>query len=739
MKKSVLFEAVLSMLFIILLFAMCLMVTSGRPSATEQWSASGLAGVPENTAYGNVFTCDNGMLYAVDGESIHALDGNGTLVWSYKIPGRFSPGEDRWTGIMAATDNRSDLFMLVSADDSGNNVYDTWQLLAISPAGKLLWNRSSPEYLYPGRMVTLDIQVRGDRLFYFDGQEEYILDMNGNEVKWIGNVYSRPAVDEDGVVYLIPGRFQSTSVEAYGPDGSQRWSHNLSEYGAGNVVVPMDYQLPLYNDHTLYVWLEHGALALNQNGSMKWEVPFDNYYASLQRAMFDSNGDVYLAFTNNWISPVRPSLLVLHPDGSKTTLDSGANLDKLFNARLISGGVAYDVGFVSALGPSVGLYDMYTDYDGYVGDLESYYTNDSMADQPFTGMPKLDALPNNRSIGRLDTYNISAYDVMTGDLLWSHEMPLSPRGTVLTASNADKVLFYTGGISDTNNLTPDVWYSSKGIPGGSKMIGSYSWIDLMPSKDLLYVNFWSYNYEVPAFYNVSKCVYSGGIYAFNRNGSLVWDQSTSSRVTYMDEKNGTIYYSTGDGKLSAATVNIAAGAALIAAFYLFFRFFLVGAVSRARDRIDKNDNRNRVLQFIVRNPGATMYDISRGMEINLGTVRYHLLILGLNHRIVSHKTGLKYIRYFTNSGSYSNEEQLAMSLVRRDGVRRILGLLMEKPGLSHTQLSGMLGMPESSLSRYMKELYDAGVVEKGPADNGMSAYFIKTEHAGPIARMIERL
>ena len=180
----------------------------------------------------------------------------------------------------------------------------------------------------------------------------------------------------------------------------------------------------------------------------------------------------------------------------------------------------------------------------------------------------------------------------------------------------------------------------------------------------------------------------------------------------MATKNGTVYYSTEDGKVNAVKIDAAAGIALLAIAYVILRFFFIGSVARAKGQLNKNENRNAVYDFVIKNPGSTMYDISRALGMNVGTARYHLFILRMNHRIVERHTGVKYVRYFTNSGSYSKEEQAAVSLLKRDGMRKVIELLIEKPGLSNRQLSMELGMQESSTSRYMKELCEQGVVIK---------------------------
>ena len=143
------------------------------------------------------------------------------------------------------------------------------------------------------------------------------------------------------------------------------------------------------------------------------------------------------------------------------------------------------------------------------------------------------------------------------------------------------------------------------------------------------------------------------------------------------------------------------------------------------------------MQYVVANPGSTLRDISRGMRMNLGTVRYHIFILGLNHRIVTYQADGKHVRYFINSGTYSKEDQLVMSLIRREGMRKILCVLLVRPGMSNAELSSVSGIQESAVSRYMKELAEKGIVVKELAPMGTSAYFVVNERRARVAKAME--
>jgi predicted transcriptional regulator len=119
--------------------------------------------------------------------------------------------------------------------------------------------------------------------------------------------------------------------------------------------------------------------------------------------------------------------------------------------------------------------------------------------------------------------------------------------------------------------------------------------------------------------------------------------------------------------------------------------------------------------------------------MNVGTARYHLMILGYNHRIVTCKAFGRYARYFTNSGSHGPDRQLLFSALRRHGIKNILGLLAERPGLSNREIAGELRIQESAASRYMKELMSIGLVERRSKDEGRHAYYISQQYAEALA------
>lgn len=708
MKKSMLFEAVLVLLLIVLAFALYLMVAAGGPSS-GQWALSGVIGSPAYDTFGNIFTGNDGTIYTVDGSHIYAIGPDGRIRWNATIPYLLSGRcVDSWTGYSAIADNGT---LYVEVQPTDPNIH-CGELLAVSSQGKLLWGNGYVTCDGPG-----EISATIGRLYVWSPGNLTVYNGNGTEA-WHVDVQSMrqiymPAVADDGTVYLLEGP-QGENLTAYGPDGRLKWSGDIGQYGLGSLPVNANYHKLLYDDHTVYVPLQGGLLAVNEDGSLKWKEPYnDSGTMVFWDAPFDHEGNVYLQ------------------DGSRIFYVDAEGAAHTFTDTFNYAGPYYDVDAEDGI--------VYTYQTAWATDASSpgYPSHESVEDAMKNGDLSIVQLLGNRTLSMLDTVRVTAYDLKTGDEKWSYRLPLDEH--VDTVSQSDYMNLYpdNDAIMNDNAQSPADWYSSRNISYGTKIVSGWSCAELMPVNGIVYVNLWSYNYEVPTFFGQSRYAYAGGLYAIGKNGSLIWSRSTAERITSVEVKNGTVYYGTNNGNMSAARVNTAAGLGMTAAFYLFVRFFLAGAVTRARGRIDSNKNRNRMLRFIGDHPGSGLYEVSRGLGMNVGTARYHLLILGINHRIVSYKADEKFVRYFANAGSYSPEQQLMVSLMRREGMSRLLRLLAEEPGLSNVELSDKLGLQESAASRYMRELLERGIVEREQVVDGTLSYHIKNEYKQQVVFAID--
>jgi predicted transcriptional regulator len=492
----------------------------------------------------------------------------------------------------------------------------------------------------------------------------------------------------------------------------------------------------LYSNHTVYLLLPRGIIAFNENGTTRWEYTYNTspqgwsvlpfQYSGFISSPFDDKGDLYLQ--------QGPRVFYLSSDGVETTVTDNYNTS--LNPALMDGedGLIYTFQMISA-NNSYYNYGM-MGIDGSIDDMisgeiqDGYWPGNQVLSDVSQDM-------GNRTLDQINSVQISAINIANSQETWNYTLPLYKHTTTLTKSNYMYLIPYSDGIAKENTGTPTEWYQSNNITFGNKIIVGTSYLDMANYNGTLYANFWSLNYEYPTFFGQSECTYAGGIYAIGKNGTLLWFTPTDSMVSSMQENNGTIYYSTLNGKLYGNSINAVAGLVLTAAAYILLRFFLAGAVVRARKRIDSNTNRNLVLKFINDNPGVSLYDITKSLDINMGTIRYHLMILGINHRITSYKADDKYVRYFTNAGSYSTKQQLVLSLMRRDGIHKVLNHLIETPGITNIELATGLGMNESSSIRYLKELLENGLITKDKKSDGRHTYSLNKEYKDDIEFAIQ--
>lgn len=749
------------------------MIASGGPVVKDQW----------NTTIGPstyLYVGDNGTLYAFDSNNISSIAVDGSVKWTISIP-------DNWTridsdydfGMMSGFRSRSKpalasyngilyvyaklwLDQNASPVDLQNNITPITPIssvMAISPDGSIMWNTllgtNGPQ------VEAVLITASNDKVYVYYGALA-VFSNNGSLLYRIDNIMAPPSMDEQGDIYAIKYDSNGTwdpiygytgtynTIVAYHPDGSLWWQKEMKEPLQDRYLDvsmnPVYSALPAYKNGTLYVPLKKSLVALDRNGTELWSVAFKWDIHPFLDMLFDSQNNIYLVVNtrpiagNDWIvyegAMVSPdgkclNYTIMRDRKSPISVNNGIGYYVYINnwIDLSTGGILNPSNLTDLVSQGITAVDLKT----------------GQALWNFT-------VPTNSINGiTLDLSNIKYMDEITADMK-KYQLYYGPQSLAIPSSASASIEY--------NEKHPELQALNKSAIGPWKVAGAGTMKilprDKLPRDNVVYVSYFMYNYEYPAslmrppyndgsdaykyphaaVFNRSELAYVSGILALDNTGRLLWNRPTDSMVTTVATNNSTIYYGTGDGKLFATQVNIAVGFALAALAYLFLRFVCVGAVARAKARLSKNENRNLVLDFIARNPGSSLYEITRGTGVNLGTVRYHLFILGLNHKIVASQTDGKYVRYFTNSGTYSKEEQLVLSLMRRDAMGRVLGLMLEKPGISNVEIARELDIKESVVCRCVKELSEKGIITKEPPGKGCS---VEEAHRGHVAMALRRI
>lgn len=688
MKRGEIFTVIIITLLIFLTVLLYVVVTGGNGAITDKWSLPTDNSTPDLR---NIYISDDGTVFLIDGYHLIAMDKDGGLKWDISVPvDENLPGSNSLPRLESAASRDGYLYACLNL---GNWSPDgcRGQLIAISPDGRVLWHKEYDETLFSTVVVSEDtvyLSRNNNREFSIFNLTSF--DWGGN-IKWSKDrVYLEPAIDESGNVYLIEGAripIYSDSVHAYAPDGTMLWNQSLSSQGVNSPVAV------IAHNGSLFVKTYCGIASMGSDGRVKWVKEYPGLSGNLVE--FDTANNVYVTDLAN--------LVVISPEG-----------DYLASYGLNLGSSSYYPG--STRGSSVTY-----DYEFAIDDGIIYLCMEPEWSQK-------------DSFKDLSCINLTAFSLQDHIMIWSSEIkPISIRTGTIEPDNAYALTwdsYDVDFIKKANSEKVSGYYDTEWYSSGMKA-------SIFPGKDRIYVSYWINNYEVPPIYGKAKCAYAGGLSVFDKGGNLLWTKQTDSYIESLVEKNGTIYYSTSDGKFSATAYGVTAGL-LAASFYLFLRFLVIGAVSRAKSRIEKNENRNDLLKFIDVNPGSTLYDITKGIPMNVGTVRYHLLILSINHRIKADHDDARAPRYFSCGRQYSTEEKLVISLMKRPPVVKLLRVLIEKPGLLNMAISTELGLPESAVSRYLRELADHGVVVKRRADSGKMSYLVDDKYYHIITSSLKR-
>ncbi len=119
--------------------------------------------------------------------------------------------------------------------------------------------------------------------------------------------------------------------------------------------------------------------------------------------------------------------------------------------------------------------------------------------------------------------------------------------------------------------------------------------------------------------------------------------------------------------------------------------------------------RRRIYECIEQNPGIHFREIQRRTNTAIGSLDYHLHYLH-RHGLIKIEKDRKYVRYFSLTKTWTDEEREVLSLLRQEKIRRILVYVLQKKNANPQDISSALGIQSSTLSWYLKNLSAKGVI-----------------------------
>ena len=134
------------------------------------------------------------------------------------------------------------------------------------------------------------------------------------------------------------------------------------------------------------------------------------------------------------------------------------------------------------------------------------------------------------------------------------------------------------------------------------------------------------------------------------------------------------------------------------------------------------DKRRKIYDFVSKNPGIHLREISRKLDIPKTTLKYHLNYLKRKNLLIS-KTDSKYNRYFAQSDLGTIDKKF-ITVLRKDISRGIIILSFIYDEIYINELSAGLDTPFTTISYHLKKLKDLGILDS-KQKKGRAVYYLK--------------
>jgi predicted transcriptional regulator len=136
--------------------------------------------------------------------------------------------------------------------------------------------------------------------------------------------------------------------------------------------------------------------------------------------------------------------------------------------------------------------------------------------------------------------------------------------------------------------------------------------------------------------------------------------------------------------------------------------------------------RKDLYEFVRKNPGFHLREISRSLDLSITLADYHLRFLERHDLITSSMDG-EYKRFYPRSipgqadlrPALSDQERQILALLRQPMPLRVINFLMERETATHKEMLEQVPVSPSTLSHHLKKMQAAGVIDRSdPPERG---------------------
>ncbi|WMW25034.1 winged helix-turn-helix transcriptional regulator [Methanolobus sediminis] len=123
------------------------------------------------------------------------------------------------------------------------------------------------------------------------------------------------------------------------------------------------------------------------------------------------------------------------------------------------------------------------------------------------------------------------------------------------------------------------------------------------------------------------------------------------------------------------------------------------------------ETRKRIYELIRDSPGVHLRELTRRLDIVIGSLQYNLYYMEKKNMIYSIKDE-DYVRYFVKDRKFGKNERNILFFLRRTPCRHILINLLQNGTMNNKELSDAVDLSPSTVSWHLNKLAGSGIITK---------------------------